>query len=240
MLAPTAIVRLQRSKQRMGQRRQAREMHLQVRTAPRQQQGRLIRDLLRQVVRADFVDRPLISQRPSQWRQHRYAIKQITLRVVRRLALVAQEQRGLHPFVVRQLRHPGRQVEGSATACFEEVEKFCRYFGEQRCLTTVVGVEGLNQRLPFLRPEAGTHHRKATRQQRLHVAEKQLPVHRQTPRLDAGWRRVVLRVAHIARHAQQLLMQHLMHGAPPASGWQLAGADESARPRSAAPSAAGN
>ncbi|MNE51147.1 hypothetical protein D3C80_1457600 [compost metagenome] len=107
----------------MGQRRQAREMYLQVRTAPRQQQGRLIRDLLRQVVRADFVDRPLISQRPGQWRQQRYPIEQVTLRVVHGVALVTQEQRGLHPFVVRQLKHPGRQVLCSATALFEEGEK---------------------------------------------------------------------------------------------------------------------
>lgn len=58
-------------------------------------------------------------------------------------------------------------------------------------------------------------HRETARQQRLQVAEEQLPVHRQAPRLDARWWRVGLRVADVTAHAQLLGLQGISHGAAP-------------------------
>ncbi|MNY46134.1 hypothetical protein D3C86_1812860 [compost metagenome] len=106
-----------------------------------------------------------------------------------------------------QFHQPWRQVLVTVHLLLQEGDELSGQLGKQRRLATVIGVEGMHQSLPAPGPEAGLKHRECTAQQGLDIAEKQLPVNRQPPRLDTGRWRVPLRVAHVAGQAQQLLVE---------------------------------
>ncbi|MNP18082.1 hypothetical protein D3C76_1105380 [compost metagenome] len=124
-----------------------------------------------------------------------------------RVAAVTQQQCTLHPFIVCQFREPRWQVRVVGHRPFEIIDELPGQFGKQRRAAAIIGVEGLNQRLPALCSKAGAYDREASSQQELDITEKQLSVHRQAPGLDTGWRLMVLWVAYMPGHLHQLIME---------------------------------